>query len=209
MAIEIQEKFQIQAPADRVWTFISTPNQVVGCLPGASLTEEVDERNFKGKVKIKLGAVTAAYRGKIEFKQADAERHLLVMEGKGKDPSGGTARARITVELATLECGATEMSIDAAIDLTGKVLQVGSGMIKGVSHQLFQQFAKTAKERLEATSTPPAEGAELESRSDIDASPAAAPSPEENELEVLPLLVKTLVAAIANFFRRLFGGTSN
>jgi len=209
MAIEIQEKFQIQAPADQVWAFISTPNQVVGCLPGASLAEEVDERNFKGKVKIKLGAVTAAYRGKIEFKQVDAERHLLVMEGKGKDPSGGTASARITVELATLEPGATEMSVDAAIDLTGKVLQVGSGMIKGVSHQLFQQFAQTAKERLEATRTPPAEGAELESTNDIDAAPAAALSTEENELKVLPLLVKTLVAAIANFFRRLFGGTSN
>ncbi len=204
MAIEIKETFEVQASVDEVWTFVSTPNQVVGCLPGASLTEEVDDRNFKGKVKIKLGAVTAAYKGKIEFKEVDAANHKLVMEGKGKDPSGGTAKAEITVQLVTTASGGTSMSTDAAIDLTGKVMQVGGGMIKGVSHQLFQQFAQTAKERLEAAA--PAEGAPGEAGA---GAAAVAPASEENELKVIPLLFNTLKTAIANFFRRLFGGASS
>lgn len=204
MAIEIQEKFEIRAPADTVWEFVSTPSQVVGCLPGASLTEEVDDRNFKGKVKIKLGAVTAAYKGQINFKEVDAVRHLLVMVGKGKDPSGGTAQAEITVQLATLENGSTQMTTDAVIELTGKVMQVGGGMIKGVSHQLFQQFAKTAIERLEAQ----APGAGDAATTPGVAAAASAPASVETELKVLPLLFKTLMAAIANFFRRWFGGAS-
>lgn len=206
MAIEIQEKFEIEAPADQVWQFVSTPELVVGCLPGASLTEVVDDRNFLGRVKIKLGAVTAAYKGKIHFEEVDVERHVLVMLGEGKDPSGGTAKARITVQLSVLESGATEMSTDATIDLTGKVMQVGAGMIKGVSHQLFQQFAKTAKQRLEQAS---AEASGELAGEEGAGSAAAVPAPtgDGEALSVLPLLFKTLWAAIRNFFARLFGGS--
>jgi uncharacterized protein len=211
MAIEIQEKFEIEAPTDRVWQFISTPELVVGCLPGASLAEVVDERNFLGRVKIKLGAVTAAYKGKIHFEDVDAERYVLVMIGEGKDPSGGTAKARITVQLSELESGATEMSTEATIDLTGKVMQVGAGMIKGVSHQLFQKFAKTAKERLEQE---PAEASASDEAAPSDASaasavPATAANDDDEALSVLPLLLSTLGAAIRNFFSRLFGGSKN
>ncbi|MDE0911696.1 MAG: SRPBCC family protein [Myxococcota bacterium] len=211
MAIEIQEKFEIEAPTDRVWQFISTPELVVGCLPGASLAEVVDERNFLGRVKIKLGAVTAAYKGKIHFEDVDAERYVLVMIGEGKDPSGGTAKARITVQLSELESGATEMSTEATIDLTGKVMQVGAGMIKGVSHQLFQKFAKTAKERLEQE---PAEASASDEATPSDASaapavPATAANDDDEALSVLPLLLSTLGAAIRNFFSRLFGGSKN
>lgn len=210
MAIEIQETFEVEAPVEQVWPFLSTPNQVVGCLPGASLTEEVDDRNFKGKVKVKLGAVTAAYKGKIEFVEVDAEAHRLVMEGKGKDPSGGTAKAKITVQMTTTPGGGTSVSTDAVIDLTGKVMQVGGGMIKGVSHQLFQQFAKTAKERLEAAS-PAAAGSGSSDGAAPAATGASAPAPApppETELKVLPLLWATFTTAIANFFRRLFGGAA-
>ncbi len=213
MAIEIQEKFEIEAPTDRVWQFISTPELVVGCLPGASLAEVVDERNFLGRVKIKLGAVTAAYKGKIHFEDVDAERYLLVMMGEGKDPSGGTAKARITVQLSELESGATEMSTEATIDLTGKVMQVGAGMIKGVSHQLFQKFAKTAKERLEQepaeASASASDEAAPSDASDAPAVPATAANDDDEALSVLPLLLSTLGAAIRNFFSRLFGGSKN
>ncbi len=213
MAIEIQEKFEIEAPTDRVWQFISTPELVVGCLPGASLAEVVDERNFLGRVKIKLGAVTAAYKGKIHFEDVDAERYMLVMMGEGKDPSGGTAKARITVQLSELESGATEMSTEATIDLTGKVMQVGAGMIKGVSHQLFQKFAKTAKERLEQEPAEASASASDEAvPSDTSAAPAVpamAANDDDEALSVLPLLLSTLGAAIRNFFSRLFGGSKN
>lgn len=224
MAIEIQEKFEIDATIDRVWDFISTPELVVGCLPGAKLVEVVDERNFLGRVKIKLGAVTAAYKGKINFQEVDPAQHLLVMAGEGKDPSGGTAKALITVKLTQYGSGATEMSTDVTLELTGKVAQVGGGMIKGVSHQLFQQFAKTAKKRLETPAPSPAatsEGAPAATESTAPATssseatpPKAQSMPAVNDddddvaLSVLPLLFKTFIAAIANFFRRMFGGSA-
>jgi hypothetical protein len=135
------------------------------------------------------------------------------MMGEGKDPSGGTAKARITVQLSELESGATEMSTEATIDLTGKVMQVGAGMIKGVSHQLFQKFAKTAKERLEQE---PAEASASASDETVPSDTSAAPAvsatvanDDDEALSVLPLLLSTLGAAIRNFFSRLFGGSKN
>ncbi len=205
MAIDIEEKFEIEAPVEPVWQFVTTPEKVVGCLPGASLMEVVDDRNFLGRVKVKLGAVTAAYKGKIHFEDVDAERRVLVMVGEGKDPSGGTARARITVSLTALENGSTEMLTVAKIDLTGKVMQVGGGMIKGVSHQLFLQFAKTAKQRLEV--------ADVASDASAEAAPGTASIPvpvdEDAPLKVIPLLLRTIGAALSKFFRRIFGGEKN
>jgi carbon monoxide dehydrogenase subunit G len=198
MSIDIQEKFEIEAPIEAVWKFLNDPESVVGCLPGAFLAEVVDERNFLGRVKVKLGAVSAQYKGKIHFEEVDEEAHVLKMVAEGKDPSGGTAKGQITCSLTTLESGSTEMITDAKIDLTGRVMQVGRGMIKGVSHQLFQQFAKTTKQRLESAQAAAGEGA-----SDAPVAQAS----EQQELAVLPLLFKTLGAAIANFFKRLFGGS--
>lgn len=198
MAIDIEEKFEVEAPVDVVWQFLVAPEKIVGCLPGASLLEVIDERNFLGRVKIKLGAVTATYKGKIQFQDIDAERYVLVMLGEGKDPSGGTARAEITVRLTVLENGSTEMTTVAKVDLTGKVMQVGGGMIKGVSRQLFQRFATSAKQQLEAAGAA-ASGSEASTDS------ALAPAGEDEPLKIIPLLLQTLFAAIANFFRRIFG----
>ena len=209
MAIEIQEKFEIEAPIDRVWSFVTDPETIVPCLPGATLAEVVDEHNFLGKVKVKLGAVTAGYKGKIHFSKVDAENHVLEMVAEGRDPSGGTAKGTITVSLSSLEGGGTEMVTDATIELTGKVMQVGRGMIKGVSHQLFLQFAKTAKARLEEDSVASAGTADAGSgQAASSGSGGGQPTapPEEVPLKVLPLLLKTIWAAITGFFRRLSGG---
>ena len=203
MAKKITKQFKITAPGGQ-----ATPAPPLGPALGANgvnpgqFIQAFNERTkeLNGKVKIKLGAVTASYKGKIRFEDLDEARHVLVFSGEGKDPSGGTARAKITVSLSELEQGSTEMTTDAHIDLTGKVLQVGGGMIKGVSHQLFQRFAKSAKQQLEVAE------ASLTSSSDGSTASAPAPVPEDEPLRIIPLLLQTLGAAISNFFRRLFGG---
>ena len=80
------------------------------------------------------------------------------------------------------------------MDLTGRIVQVGRGMIQGVAHQIFQQFSQSVKTRLEGAG-PAAAGAEADSQA-----PAVS-----NELRVLPILLQTLGAAISRFVRKLFG----
>ncbi len=214
MAIEIKEEFEIEAPVERVWEFVTTPEKVVPCIPGASLAEVIDDRNFLGRVKVKLGAVSAAFKGKIQFADVDNEKYVLRMVAEGKDPSGGTAKGTITCSLEPVANGNTQLSTSAEVDITGKVMQVGRGMIQGVSHQLFLQFAKNIKTRLEAGTESLSGGADTASPArerdanspKAEAQPTSPPAEvEEVPLKVLPLLLKALAAGLSNFFRRIFG----
>jgi len=192
MAIEIEESLQVEAPGERVWAFVTDPTRVVTCMPGASLDEVVDERNFNGTVKVKVGAISARYQGKVAFTEVDPAARTVHMTAEGRETGGGTAKGTIVLALAGDPAGPTDVSIQASLDLTGRIMQVGRGMIQGVSHQLFKQFASSAKSILEA------EG-------EASAAAETAVAEQGREVAVLPLLWKTLVTAIANFFRRLLG----
>ena len=189
MAIEITETFQVEAPVDAVWRFMLDPNQVVTCMPGAQLEEVVDDRTFLGSVKVKLGAITTSYKGRVQITEMDPQAHTVKLTAEGRETGGGTAKGTLQSQLRSLPDGQTEVLAQASVDLTGRVMQMGRGMIQGVSHQLFQQFVASTRERLEA---PPGAASEL------------APA-ESTPIRAIPLLLGTLRAAIVRFFRRLFG----
>jgi len=195
MAIEITETFQVGAPVETVWRFVQDPHKVVTCMPGAQLIEQVDETSYIGAVKIKLGAITTAYKGTMLFTSVDEANHTIQLVGEGREKGGGTAKGTIDIRLVSLDDGGTEMTTVAVVDLTGKVMQVGGPMIKGVSHQLFKQFAASASRQLEAGQP--------------GAAAAAGPEPDADAaLAVAPLVARTLWASIVNFLRRLFGAGS-
>jgi hypothetical protein len=191
MAITLRETFQVRAPVADVWRFLLDPAQVVTCMPGAELQEVVDPQTFLGAVKIKVGAITASYKGRVRLVAVDETAHRVEMLAEGRDAAGGSAKGTVTGRLRALADGRTEVVAEASVDLTGRIMQVGRGMIQGVAQQLFQQFVESAKRRLEAPATAPG----------VAAPPSASAAP----IRVVPLLFRALAAALARFFRRLFG----
>ena len=191
MAIEIKETFQVDAPIDRVWRFMMDPHQVVTCMPGAELSEVVDERTFVGTIKVKVGAITTSYKGRVQITEVDENAHAVEMAAEGRETGGGTAKGTLRSRLGSLPDGGTEVVAEASVDLTGRIMQVGRGMIQGVSHQLFQQFVASTRQYLEAPAG--AEGAEL--------ARAAGSQP----IRIVPIVLRTLWSGIIRFFRRLFG----
>ncbi len=187
MAIEIRETFVVEAPIDEVWRFVMDPQRVVACMPGAELDEMVDDKTFLGTVSIKVGAVTARYAGRVQFTSVDEVGHVVEMVAEGKETSGGTARATLSSRLHSLADGHTEVTAEASIDITGRIMQVGRGMIQGVSQQLFRQFVVCAKTRLET--------ADAEAGTAVDAEP--------EPIRAIPLIAKVTWTAIVNFVRRL------
>jgi carbon monoxide dehydrogenase subunit G len=190
MAIEIRETFQVQAPIDAVWRFVMDPEQVVACMPGAELEEVVDAHTFVGRVKVKLGAITTSYKGRIRFTEVDEQGYTVRMVAEGRETGGGTAKGTMFSCLRSLPDGQTELVAEASVDLTGRVMQVGRGMIQGVSHQLFQQFVASTKERLEG-----AGGSATEV-------PAVV---EQEPIRLLPVILQVLWSPVVRFFRRLRG----
>jgi carbon monoxide dehydrogenase subunit G len=215
VAIDIQETFQVRAPIDLVWRFLLDPQQVAPCMPGAELDEVVDERTFHGNVKIKVGAITTKYKGKVHLTTVDEAARRIEMAAEGRETGGGTAKGSMFAEMRTLPDGVTEVVATASVDLTGKIMQVGRGMIQGVSHQLFLQFVAAVTSHLEplaaaaaarAAATPAAsEGAPRVVTPEVMPPPLPRPQVEAQAIRIVPLVMHVIWTAIANFFRRLLG----
>ena len=191
MASEIEERFSVHAPVDAVWRFLLDPQQVVSCMPGASLDEVVSDREFLGSVQIRLGAVATSYKGRVQFTEVDEQAHAIQMLAEGRESGGGTAKAMLSSRLTALPDGGTEILAEAKIDRTGRIVQVGRGMIQGVSRQLFQQFAAATQKHMEQAA---------------DAAPVPLAQPQA--IRLVPLVLQTLWSAITRLFRRLLGRPS-
>ena len=148
MQIKIKKTFRVDAPIEEVWALLTDPEQVVSCMPGADLDEVVDERNFKGRVGLKVGPVRAQYRGEARFEELDAERYYMRIAGEGT--GSGSASVVMTGQLRSLEDGGTEADVAAEVAMTGRLVQVGSRLIQFVSDQLFDQFVERLRDRLES-----------------------------------------------------------
>lgn len=203
MAIELQQTFQVQAPVETVMGFLLNPENVVACMPGASLTQVVDDKSFVGAVKIKVGAVTAQYQGTITYAEVDRAAGLVRMLAEGKERGGGTVRGTIVSQLTSVDGGAaTSVQTTSSIDLTGKIAQVGRGMIEGVSGQIIKMYVNNVRAMLE-----PAAAAAAASAGSAAAGTAqtAAPPARQESINIVAVVLKTLGERLGNFFKRLFG----
>jgi len=203
MAIDIREQVEVRAPVEQVWAFIMDPHKVVTCMPGAQLDQVVDAKTFLGTVKVKVGAITTSYKGRVQFTQVDEQTHVVQMVAEGRETGGGMAKGTMSSRLQALPGGTTEMVVEAGVDLTGRIMQVGRGMIQGVAHQLFVQFVARVKEQLE----PAAAASAMDSTGAGQPAPAAgtASASEPPPIRILPIVFKVVWSGISNFFRRLFG----
>ena len=215
MALDIKESFEVGAPIDAVWAFLNDPHNVVACMPGASLNEIVDDTQFIGSVKLKIGAVSAQYQGTITYTERDTSNYIVKMLAAGNERGGGTVSGTIVTQLESLAGGsATRVVCESSIDLTGKIIQVGRGMIEGVSAQIIKKYVGNVRKLLEAPAAQATADAALAaeaSANGTDAGTASAPPPrppmpeKEDSINVLAVVFKVIADRIKAFFRRLFG----
>ncbi len=204
MAIELKEVFQVAAPIDEVWQFLMDPIRMIPCLPGASISEIVDDKKFIGAVKLKIGAITVKYTGTITLTTAGQSEYLCVMLAEAKEKGGGTVSGTITTKLVQLD-GVIEVTVESCVDITGRIVQVGRGMIEGVAAQIIGKFVKNIKQILEVPvgEAAPAEGAEAGAAPQAQA--VHQRDEEDDSINVLAVLFKASWDGIVNFFKRLFG----
>lgn len=139
--MKIENSFTIDAPVEQAWTMLTDIPGIAPCLPGAKLADEADGV-YSGSVKIKVGPVTAEYRGSAEFVERDDENYRAVIDGKGRDSRGaGNAQALITAEMHDEGGDQTRVDISTDLKITGKVAQFGRGVMQDVSEKLLGQFA--------------------------------------------------------------------
>lgn len=149
MAIRIEKTFQVQQPAGRVWNLLSDPREVATCVPGARITEQVDEKNYKGSISVRVGPTVTDYNGKVQIVRLDAQNYEIEILGKGQDVRGrGSASMRMTGKLKAVDEGRTEVTSLSELNVVGILAQMGSRVISEVSNIMFGQFTKNLEARL-------------------------------------------------------------
>jgi hypothetical protein len=149
MNANISKTFQVAHPIDIVWANITNPEKIVVCVPGASLTEMIDENNFKGEVELKFGPVKAKYGGSISFLERDVQQHSMKMKGAGTDVKGkGGADMLLDAVLKEID-GATEVSVTMDVTVQGMLAQFGSRLVTDATSHVFDQFVSNFKNQLD------------------------------------------------------------
>jgi len=147
--MELNNEIDVNAPIQEVWEAFNTPERIAPCLPGAEL-QEVDGNNFNGLVKIKVGPITAQYKGTATYLEKDEDAQKVTIKGDGRDTRGaGNASATITAQLTEVSSDVTNVSVRTELTITGKVAQFGRGAISDVSGKLMTQFAQNLEQLLE------------------------------------------------------------
>jgi len=188
--MRIENEFSARAPLDHLWTYLLDVERVAPCMPGAELTETVDERTWKGRVNMKLGPVSLSFAGTVAMEERDDAAHRVVLHARGQEQKGkGAANAVVTSWLEPAADGSTTVKMTADIQLSGAVAQLSRGLLPEVSRKLTQQFADCLHESMEA-----AEAGE---------EPAAAP--KAKAIGGIRLGLYAIWAAVVRFFKRLLG----
>ena len=194
--MKIDNEFSVGVPVERAWRALTDLEALAPCMPGAELTG-VDGDIHRGKVRVKVGPMVSQFAGTARFVERDESAHHAVISAAGKDMrGGGNASATVDARLRGEGAG-TVVTVSTDLNISGRLAQFGSGMIKEISEKLFAQFVANVETQLLAT-----QEAETEPEAEPEAVPAAVPvTPVSQPAPSVPL--DLMQVAGASVFKRL------
>ena len=193
--MQLQNSFEVPAPPADAWRILTDVERVAPCVPGAQLTEVIDDNNYAGKMQVKLGPVSLAFDGKAGFVERDDDAHTARLSASGREARNrGSANADVQFSLEPAPNG-TIVKIVTDLQLSGPVAQYGrsQGVIASVAEEMIDRFAACLRENiLAAETTAPGE-------------PAPTPSASAAPASGVSIGFGALIRMIKRFFAGLFG----
>ena len=225
--MKIENEFVVAADVEDVWAYVLDVEKVAPCMPGAELTEVVDETTWKGKVAVKLGPVSMSFAGTVKLQERDDQAHRVVLKADGREQRGrGAASATVVATMHEVE-GGTNVAFEQDLTITGAAAQYGRGMIQDITVRLTKEFADCLQANIgaeaeartagslggarsdEGAGADPVEGSSGAAEPRSDGPSAAMPTPAVQYATAKPvkglrLGLWAFWRAIVRFFRRLF-----
>ena len=188
--MKLEQSFEVAAPLERVWEALIDVQRVAPCLPGASVAGRNEDGSYNGEFKVKIGPTSAAYSGKLNMEDVDADAHRATMQASGTDRRGqGGAKATIVSSVAEAGEGTTRVEVSTDYHITGRLARFGrGGMIEEISNRLLGDFATNLQAMLVGGAEAPATEQAPPAAEEVpaDQAPAAedapadqAPAPED------------------------------
>lgn len=190
----LENGFEVAASRDDTWSLLSDVPRVVPCMPGATLSEVVDEDQWKAMLKVNIGPVCMAFDTDVQRVAVDEERGRVELTFKAREKRNrGSASGNIESIVSSLD-GLTKVDIRTDIKVSGAVARYGSGMFEEISASLVDQFSEAIREEL-VPLDPSSDGA-----------PTARPT-ESNSIPMVGLVLRTYFKRLRRTWARLRGGS--
>lgn len=145
--MKIENEFTVDAPVQEAWEAMLDLERIAPCLPGASIDEAVDGE-YQGTMAVKMGPISARYRGTVKIEETDEESHRAVVRANGRETRGqGSASATITSTLSG-EDGGTRVRVETDMQVSGRVAQFGRGIMQDVAKEMIGRFSDCVEQEI-------------------------------------------------------------
>jgi carbon monoxide dehydrogenase subunit G len=191
--MELNNEFRVGVSVPEAWKVLTDVERIAPMLPGAQL-QEVEGEEYRGVVKVKVGPISAQYKGAATFVEKDEAQGKVVLKASGRDTRGqGNASAVITATMVPDGDG-TKVTVSTDLTVTGKVAQFGRGVLAEVSSKLIGQFVEALEADLASSGSPSSNGQPASSSSSPSASPTPAPTSGEPSSPAEPSTIRRIDA---------------
>ena len=158
--MKLENEFTVPASIDDAWAVLLDIPRVAPCLPGATVEPGGDDGTYNGTMKVKIGPISASYKGTVKIEDADESAHRVAMRAQAKDARGqGTAAATITSTMEETPEG-TKVHVETDMRITGAAAQFGRGVMQDVSAKMMKRFADCLAQEIGSGSAQAAEAEE-------------------------------------------------
>lgn len=183
MKVQLDKTFPMACSPEIAWEFLQNVEAVASCMPGAKITERVDDSHHKGTVTVKVGPATMSFRGEVEMRDVDQATRSLRLLGKGTDSTGSSgASMNLLARIDAADGGMCNLVGSSEVSMSGKAAAFGGRMMNSVADKILLQFADNFAARVSALQS---QGAPSPAAG--DGAPAAAPASRAGELNALAL----------------------
>ena len=205
MKVQLEKTYPLPADADAAWTVLQDVEAVAGCMPGARITERIDDRHYKGTVGVNLGPASMNFRGEVEVREIDPPTRTLRLVGRGTDTGGSSgASMDLTARIEAGDATSCRLVGTSEVSMSGKAAAFGGRMMNTVADQVLQQFAANFSQLVQALAVPQhaapsqqGESTQQAAAAEASAPPQASPQAELNGLALV-------WAAVREWLRNLF-----
>lgn len=171
MGIVIENDFDVAATPDDTYALMTDVERVAPCIPGATITGKREDGAYDALVTMKMGPMSLTYKGVIEIVEQDDAAKTAVMRAKATEAKGqGTAQATLSMAISDAGAGKTNVKVGSDILVTGRVAQMGRGIMTDVAGKMIGEMAKAMEATLVA-------GAEAKARGEAPPESVAAEAP--------------------------------
>ena len=152
MGIVIENDFTVAATPDDTYALMTDVERVAPCIPGATITGRRDDGAYDALVGVKMGPMSLTYKGEVRIVEQDDATRTARMLAKATEARGqGTAQAELTMRVEPADDGGSHVSVSSDILVTGRVAQMGRGIMVDVASRMIGEMAKAMEATLVAT----------------------------------------------------------